>query len=90
MLLHGGETLNVEKPSDNSSSQHRVGGFPGPGGNHGPGYLRNPEGRALSALNRFGENARMISQPSWLQRIQQQQSIMEPPSNFLYRIHNAI
>ncbi|KAK0581181.1 hypothetical protein LWI29_011068 [Acer saccharum] len=85
MLLHGGETLNVEKPSDNSSSQHRVGGFPGPGGNHGPGYLRNPEGRAISALNRFGENARMISQPSWLQRIQQQQSIMEPPTPVVER-----
>ncbi|KAL5859826.1 hypothetical protein ACOSQ4_001122 [Xanthoceras sorbifolium] len=92
MLLHGGETLNVEKPSDNSSSQHRV-GFPGPGGLHGPGYLQNnyeqklwnPEGRALSALSQFGENARRISEPVWLQRIQRQNSIMEPPTPVVER-----
>ncbi|KAH9724166.1 peroxisome biogenesis protein 16 [Citrus sinensis] len=57
MLLHGGETLNVEMPSDDSKSQHD--------------YLQNNyghnswnlEGRALSALNRFGENARTASEP---------------------------
>lgn len=94
MILHGGETLNVEMPSDDSNSQLNIRGFPKPLGNHGPGYLQNNyghnswnlEGRALSALSRFGENARMVSQPVWLQRIQHQQAIMEPPSNQLLRI----
>lgn len=89
MLLHGGETSNVEKPSDNSSSQHRIEGFPKPGRNGGHGYFQNSygnnpwnlEGKALSALSRFGENARMVSEPVWLQRINHQQAIMEPPSN---------
>lgn len=83
MLLHGGETPNVEKPSNESTSQRRVGGFARPEQH----YLQNgqnqwnPQGRAISALTRFGENARMISEPVWLQRIQHQQSIMEPPCN---------
>ncbi|KAJ4727045.1 Peroxisomal membrane protein PEX16 [Melia azedarach] len=93
MLLHGGETSNVEKPSDNSSSQHRIEGFPKPGRNGGHGYFQNSygnnpwnlEGKALSALSRFGENARMVSEPVWLQRINHQQAIMEPPIRMVER-----
>jgi peroxin-16 len=81
MLLHGGETPNIEKHSDFSSSQHNVGGFPKPGSRHGPNGLNpwNLEGRALSALSRFGENARMGSDPVWLRGVQHKQAIMEPP-----------
>ncbi|KAL0428954.1 UNVERIFIED_CONTAM: Peroxisome biogenesis protein 16, partial [Sesamum radiatum] len=39
----------------------------------------NLEGRALSALTRFGENARTVAEPTWLRRVQHQQAIMEPP-----------
>ncbi|XP_057998353.1 peroxisome biogenesis protein 16 isoform X3 [Hevea brasiliensis] len=91
MLLHGGETPNIEKHSD-FSSQQTVGGFLKPG-NHGPSHLRgnngrnpwNPEGRALSALSRFGQNARMVSDPVWLRRVQHQHAIMEPPSPMVDR-----
>ncbi|XWS45996.1 hypothetical protein CRYUN_Cryun14cG0027000 [Craigia yunnanensis] len=93
MLLHGGETPNVEENSDNTSSQHRIGGFLKPGGHHEPGWLeknhgQNPwdlEGRALSALSRFGGSARMISNPVWMLRIQQQHAIMEPPTSIIKR-----
>ncbi|XP_039031596.1 peroxisome biogenesis protein 16-like isoform X2 [Hibiscus syriacus] len=84
MLLHGGETPNVEKGSDDTSSQHRIGGFTGPGGNHG----QNPwsfEGRALSALSRFGESVRTTSNPTWIQRVPQQHPIMEPPTSIIKR-----
>ncbi|XVF22649.1 hypothetical protein REPUB_Repub12eG0189600 [Reevesia pubescens] len=92
MLLHGGETPNVEKDSENTSSQLRIGG-PLPGGHHEPGWLQNNhrqnpcnlEGRALSALSRFGESARMISDPVWMQRIQQQHAIMKPPTSIIQR-----
>lgn len=65
-----------------------------PGGNQRHDYLQNNyghnswnlEGRALSALNRFGENARMVSEPVWLQRIQHQQALMELPGNQLLKI----
>lgn len=91
MLLHGGETPNIEKQS-NLSSQHTVGGFPKPGNHHGPSHLgdingRNPwnlEGRALSALSRFGQNARMVSDPVWLSRVQHQHAIMGPPCNYFF------
>lgn len=86
MLLHGGETPNA------STSQHEIGGSMKPDGHHGPAYLRNNhgfnpwnlEGRALSALNVFGENARMVSNPVWLQRVRHQDAIMKPstPSNY--------
>ncbi|XP_037497423.1 peroxisome biogenesis protein 16 isoform X2 [Jatropha curcas] len=93
MLLHGGETPNNEKHL-NFSSQHATGGFSKPGSHHGPGYYRdvngqnpwNLEGRALSALSRFGENARMVSDPVWLCRVQHQQAIMEPPSPMVERM----
>ncbi|KAK8557816.1 hypothetical protein V6N13_008199 [Hibiscus sabdariffa] len=84
MLLHGGETPNVEKDSDDTISQQRIGGFPGPGGHHGQNPLAF-EGRALSALSRFGESARAMSDPTWIQRIQQQRAIMEPPTSNIKR-----
>lgn len=88
MLLHGGETPNVENSANASSSPHSNGGFTKPRGHHGHGYLQrypgqnpwNLEGRALSALSRFGDNARMVSDPTWLHRVQQQQAIMDPPT----------
>ena len=94
MLLHGGETPNNEKQSDASTSQHKIGGFPRHEGHNESGYLmnnhaQNPwnlEGRAMSALNRFGENARMVSDPAWLRRVQHQHAIMQPPSNYSYKI----
>ncbi|GAY42059.1 hypothetical protein CUMW_063990 [Citrus unshiu] len=93
MLLHGGETLNIEMPSDDSNSQLNIRGCPKPEGNQRHGYLQNNyghnswnlEGRALSALNRFGENARMVSEPVWLQRIQHQQALMELPAPMVER-----
>ena len=94
MLLHGGETLNIEMPSDDSNSQLSIRGCPKLEGNQRHGCLQNNyghnywnlEGRALSALNRFGENARMVSEPVWLQRIQHQQALMELPGNQLLKI----
>ncbi|RVX01014.1 Peroxisome biogenesis protein 16 [Vitis vinifera] len=91
MLLHGGETPNVENSANASSSPHSNGGFTKPRGHHGHGYLQrypgqnpwNLEGRALSALSRFGDNARMVSDPTWLHRVQQQQAIMDPQVNIL-------
>ncbi|KAK3435028.1 hypothetical protein EUGRSUZ_D02410 [Eucalyptus grandis] len=76
MLLQGGEILNSEKASEVSSSQSRPGDSRKPGFYSGPGSFRNGfgqngwslEGRALSALSRFGENARMVSDPLWLRR----------------------
>lgn len=88
MLLHGGESVNVKKGSNTTNSQQRQGPMANIGHHHGPSNLRNYngqapwnlEGRALSALSRFGENARMNSKPTWLQRDQHQQAIMESPT----------
>lgn len=92
MLLHGGETPNDEKESGASTSQYN--GFANSGGHDGPSSLGNNyaqtqwnlEGRALSALSSFGENARMVSDPVWLRRVQHQHAIMEPPSKYSYKI----
>ncbi|XP_014522944.1 peroxisome biogenesis protein 16 [Vigna radiata var. radiata] len=81
MLLQGGETPNDEEHSDSFSSQH-IGLKPD--GHHRPGYMKNNlganpmnlEGRALSALVRFGENAK-VSDPVRLHRVQHQQQTME-------------
>ncbi|KAJ4955600.1 hypothetical protein NE237_012383 [Protea cynaroides] len=85
MLLQGGETPNVESDPNTSGSDNRMENFTNPDVNQGPGYLqhhhghntRNLEGRALTALNRFGANARMESDPTWLKRLQQEQA---PPT----------
>ncbi|XP_048321972.1 peroxisome biogenesis protein 16 [Ziziphus jujuba] len=88
MLLHGGETPNDENHLNASTSQREISGSMNPDGYYGPAYSRNNhghnpwnlEGRALSALNVFGENARMVSNPVWLRRVQHQHAIMEPPT----------
>ncbi|XP_050386226.1 peroxisome biogenesis protein 16 [Argentina anserina] len=95
MLLHGGQTPNDEKNLEVSTPQHRSsGGFVKTGGQHGNGDLRNNhaqdpwnlERRALSALNRFGEKARSISDPEWLRRVQHHHAIMEPPTPVVERL----
>lgn len=85
MLLHGGEVPNVVK--NQNSVESKMGNFPKPGEYLGPnGYfrdfhgrdLRNLEGRALFALNRFGENAKMASDQTWLNRIQPLHTRIQP------------
>lgn len=91
MLLHGGETPNDEKESDDSTSQYN--GFTNSGGHQGPSYWKNNysqtpwnlEGRARSALSSFGQNARMVSDPMWLHRVQHHQAIVEPPKPVVER-----
>ncbi|KAJ8900307.1 hypothetical protein K2173_024947 [Erythroxylum novogranatense] len=90
MLLSGGETPNTEQHPGFPSSQHNTGaklrtqGEPGLRNFNGQNPW-NLEGRALSALNRFGENAMMVSDPVWLRRVQHQHAIMEPPSSVIER-----
>ncbi|KAM7508717.1 hypothetical protein LguiA_019170 [Lonicera macranthoides] len=76
MLLHGGENPNVDKASNASNQRHGYENLANP---------RNLEGRALSALTRFGENARINSDPSWLRRVQQHHSATEPPNSLVER-----
>ncbi|XP_042011383.1 peroxisome biogenesis protein 16-like isoform X2 [Salvia splendens] len=85
MLLRGGETINDQSESDDLDSQRNaLSSKPGPQGvssilkNHQGQTPWNLEGRALSALNRFGENGRTVSEPTWLRRVQHQQEVMEP------------
>lgn len=85
MLLHGGETLNPEKGPTDIDPQNGLGGHVRPGGRHGPGNyygpaIQNLEGRALSALSRFGENARMVSDPSGLTKLHHQHNANSNPS----------
>lgn len=87
MLLLGGETENLEN-SDDLSPQESMGHSRKPiqnqglGANHHQGLNSwNLEGRAMSALSSFGQNARTISEPTWLRRVQQHQAHLEPPSN---------
>ncbi|XP_031377079.1 peroxisome biogenesis protein 16 [Punica granatum] len=81
MVLHGGETPNTDKELDPSSSPYGDGNFT-KYATQMPAHFSNnfAQNRALSALSRFGENARMVSEPMWLQRMQHQQSIVQPPS----------
>ncbi|XP_027339726.1 peroxisome biogenesis protein 16-like isoform X2 [Abrus precatorius] len=86
MLLSGGETCNDETDSNSLTSQHQIG--LNHGRNQGSSFMKNNpgldpwnlEGRALSALSKFGENARIVSTPVWLQSVQHQQAMMEPPA----------
>ncbi|XP_057549804.1 peroxisome biogenesis protein 16 [Amaranthus tricolor] len=83
MLLHGGETPNVDRPGDQ----------PKPGGNQRPGYFNNHyaqnpwnrEGKALAALSRFGENARMVHDPTWLRRTEHSETVMDTQDLVLKR-----
>ena len=89
MLLHGGETPNDDEQLKASTPNYETDGFLKPEAHQMAGYLRNNhgqnpwnlEGRALFALNNFGENARTGSDPVWLHRVPRQHAIIEPPSN---------
>ncbi|RRT54549.1 hypothetical protein B296_00047444 [Ensete ventricosum] len=72
MLLQGGETVNVdERQAAPQVHNGWIGDAREPGGCNGPGYIhdyhgsipKSLEGRAISALSRFGENAKMVSDP---------------------------
>nr|XP_027108210.1 peroxisome biogenesis protein 16-like [Coffea arabica] len=85
MLLRGGETVYVEKGLDAVNySKQRHGELVDPRSHNLKNHFQhtpwNLEGKALSALSRFGENARMVSERTWLSRVQHQQAIMEPPT----------
>ncbi|KAL5727755.1 hypothetical protein ACHQM5_000912 [Ranunculus cassubicifolius] len=86
MLLQGGETLNSEKDPSDLGSDRGIGTLTRPSGKKGINKhfgreMPNLEGRALSALNRFGENARMVSDPSWTTKLKHQSaSTLDPPS----------
>ncbi|KAL9176071.1 hypothetical protein ABFS82_02G155200 [Erythranthe guttata] len=75
VLLHGGESINDGNDHSDFDSRRNV-----ISKNHHENNSQNLEGRALFALSRFGENARTISEPTWLRRVQHQQAIMDPPS----------
>lgn len=79
MLLQGGEVPNVEKDSKAFSLRKNDGGVSQFNKLYGNNSC-NLEGRALSALNRFGENARGVSDSTWLRRVHHQQALMDPPS----------
>ncbi|KAK1323779.1 Peroxisome biogenesis protein 16 [Acorus calamus] len=65
MLLQGGASLNVEESVD-----AKPGGYNMPRSDFRGFHTRNLEGRAMFALNRFGENAKINSDPAWLKRLQ--------------------
>ncbi|GAB2224189.1 hypothetical protein Droror1_Dr00004939 [Drosera rotundifolia] len=73
MLIQGGETLNTDSHTNPSDSGNRIGhhSMPGNGEVQAPGYPNqligsSLEGRALSALSRFGEKARMANDATWV------------------------
>ncbi|KAJ0239896.1 Peroxisome biogenesis protein 16 [Hirschfeldia incana] len=83
MLLHGGETPNDDKDPNQPELQNRAGHLDR---NHRFGNQQNHynpwnlEGRAMSALSSFGQNARRTTSPTsgWSRRIQHQQAVIEP------------
>lgn len=82
MLLHGGENSNEDHESETLKLQSGYGNRAQNRQHLGQTHL---EGRALSALSRFGENARRVSEPAWLRRVQHQQAIMEPPGTRCFK-----
>ncbi|XP_073045161.1 peroxisome biogenesis protein 16-like isoform X1 [Primulina eburnea] len=87
MLLHGGESTDDGRDSDDlDARRNEFASKPGQQGVSGilsNNQGQNPynlEGRALFALNRFGENARTVTGPSWLHRVPHQQQMLEPPT----------
>jgi len=73
--------VNVEKKGHHSAeglrhsavgNSGRLGGYCRPGQFHGCNGLIPPnlEERAMSALSRFGENAKMASDPMWMNQFQ--------------------
>ncbi|PON41227.1 Peroxisome membrane protein, Pex [Parasponia andersonii] len=93
MLLQGGETPNDEENLKTSTPHYEIDGFAKSGGHQRSVYLwnnhgQNPynlEGRALSALSRFGENAKTVSNPAWLRKVQHQHAIIQPPGPVVER-----
>ncbi|KAI3800490.1 hypothetical protein L1987_28581 [Smallanthus sonchifolius] len=82
ILLHGGETINDEKGPNNANQPQTRGHILQQGRNGHFTY----EGRALSAMSRFGENARMISDPTWFRRAEHhQRAIMQLPETDIKR-----
>lgn len=80
LLLHGGEISNEGLDSRPLNRQELKGYPPMPGRHQQVNNPWNLEGRARSALSRFGDNARLSSEPSWLRKVQKhQQAILEPP-----------
>ncbi|KAF8113811.1 hypothetical protein N665_0045s0054 [Sinapis alba] len=78
MLLHGGETPNDDKDPNQSELQKRAGNRFGEQNQYSPWSL---EGRAISALSSFGQNARTrTTSPNsgWSRRIQHQQAVIKP------------
>ncbi|CAA6673620.1 unnamed protein product [Spirodela intermedia] len=65
ILLQGGETSNSDEASSVSDIDPSGLGNPGRIGGYDP---RNLEGRALSALNMFAQNAKMNSEQMWVPR----------------------
>ena len=50
-----------------------------------PGIIsKSLEGRAVAALNRFGQNAKMLSDPTWMSRLQPSPV---PPGNLFLLKH---
>ncbi|CAI9265027.1 unnamed protein product [Lactuca saligna] len=82
MLLHGGETTNDGNSTNEAEQQDVRGRLLQQGQN---GHF-TPQGRALSAMSRFGENARMLSDPTWFRRVEHhQRAIMELPETEIKR-----
>ncbi|XP_009420800.2 peroxisome biogenesis protein 16 [Musa acuminata AAA Group] len=78
MLLQGGELVNMDERLEVSGVYHARNGDSGvSGGYNRPEHIhgyhgsipRSLEGRAISALSRFGENAKMASNPMWLNKL---------------------
>ncbi|RWW07934.1 hypothetical protein GW17_00028653 [Ensete ventricosum] len=78
MLLQGGELVNMNERLEVSGVYHARNGDSGmSGGYNRPEHIhgyhgstpRSLEGRAISALSRFGENAKMASNPMWLNKL---------------------
>ncbi|KAE9592245.1 putative peroxisome membrane protein, Pex16 [Lupinus albus] len=94
MLLSGVETSNDETDSNTSNSQDETSLKPGSG--HALSYMENNhspnpndlEGRALSALSRFAENAIMVPEPvspSRADHNQRREAILESPVSVIER-----
>ena len=85
MLLQGGEVENEEEEiiADNHGVKsngvpviYPMNGHPQNGHEVGPMdgkaefISKSLEGRAVAALNKFGQNAKMMSDPTWMTRLQ--------------------
>lgn len=74
ILLQGGEIVNSDERVSEDYNR-RLGDARMTGGSNRPGYIheraipQNLEGRAISALSCFGENAKMLSDQVWLNKL---------------------